>query len=44
MNIERIESYIEKVYGYAVNNTYSREEADELSQEILFTVFVNCQS
>ena len=38
MNIERIESYIEKVYGYAVNNTYSREEADELSQEILFTV------
>ncbi|MCH5340860.1 MAG: sigma-70 family RNA polymerase sigma factor [Acetatifactor sp.] len=38
MNIERLESYIEKVYGYAVNNTYSREEADELSQEILFTV------
>ena len=38
MNIERIESYIEKVYGYAVNHTYSREEADELSQEILFTV------
>ena len=32
-----IESYIEKVYGYAVNRTYSREEADELAQEILFT-------
>ncbi len=34
-----IESYIEKVYGYAVNRTYCREEADELAQEILFTVF-----
>ncbi|MBR3715057.1 MAG: RNA polymerase sigma factor [Clostridia bacterium] len=33
-----IESYVEKVYGYAVNQTYSREEADDLSQEILFTV------
>ena len=32
-----IESYIEKVYGYAINRTYSREEADELAQEILFT-------
>lgn len=32
-----IERYVEKVYGYAVNHTYSREEADELSQEILFT-------
>lgn len=32
-----IESYIEKVYGYAVKRTYSREEADELAQEILFT-------
>ncbi|MBE6883035.1 MAG: RNA polymerase sigma factor [Ruminococcaceae bacterium] len=37
MKSDRIESYIEKVYGYAVNHTYSREEADELSQEILFT-------
>ncbi len=32
-----IEDYIEKVYGYAVRHTYSRDEADELSQEILFT-------
>ncbi len=32
-----IEGYIEKVYGYAINHTYSREEADELAQEILFT-------
>ena len=38
MNADIIESYIEKVYGYAINHTFSREEADELSQEILFTV------
>ena len=38
MDISMIESYIEKIYGYAVNNTFNREEADELSQEILFTV------
>ena len=38
MKYDIIENYIEKVYGYAVNHTYSREEADELSQEILFTV------
>lgn len=37
MNYDIIESYVEKVYGYAINHTYSREEADELSQEILFT-------
>ena len=37
MNTDIIENYIEKVYGYAVNHTFSREEADELSQEILFT-------
>lgn len=36
MNMHRIEDYIDRVYGYAVNHTYSREEADELSQEILF--------
>lgn len=35
---EVIESYVEKVYDYAINHTYSREEADELAQEILFTV------
>ncbi len=32
-----LESYIDKIYGYAINHTYSREEADELAQEILFT-------
>ncbi len=38
MRPEIIEDYIEKVYGYAVNHTYTRDEADELSQEILLTV------
>ncbi|MBS7239446.1 MAG: RNA polymerase sigma factor [Acetatifactor sp.] len=38
MKPDVIEGYIEKVYGYAFKNTYSREEADELTQEILFTV------
>lgn len=37
MNVKMIEGYIEKVYGYAVNHTYTRDEADELSQEILLT-------
>lgn len=37
MKFDIMESYIEKVYGYAINRTYSREEADELAQEILFT-------
>lgn len=32
-----LEQYADKVYGYAVKRTYSREEADDLSQEILFT-------
>lgn len=38
MNYDILENYVEKVYGYAVNHTFSRDEADELSQEILFTV------
>ncbi len=38
MKPDIIEDYIEKVYGYAVNHTYTRDEADELSQEILLTV------
>lgn len=37
MKYDSIESYIEKVYGYAIKRTYSREEAEELAQEILFT-------
>ena len=37
MDASIIEAYVDKVYGYAINHTYSRDEADELSQEILFT-------
>lgn len=37
MNCKILESYVERVYGYAVRRTFSREEADELAQEILFT-------
>ena len=33
-----VEEYVDKVYAYAVKRTYSEEEAEELSQEILFTV------
>ena len=32
-----LEPYIERVYGYAMNRTFSREEAEELTQEILVT-------
>ena len=31
-----IAEYVEITYKYAVKNTYSRDEADELTQEILF--------
>lgn len=37
MNYNTIESYVERVYGFAVNHTFTRDEADELSQEILIT-------
>lgn len=37
MKPEIIEAYTEKIYGYAVNHTYTCDEADELSQEILLT-------
>lgn len=32
-----IEAFVDRIYAYAVRKTYTREEADELSQEILFT-------
>ncbi len=35
MEPSMLESYVEKVYGYAVKHTFSQDEADELSQEIL---------
>lgn len=34
---DRIKDYADRIYGFAVRHTYSREEADELSQEILLT-------
>lgn len=37
MKSDIIKDYAEKVYKYAVKRTYSRDEADELTQEILFT-------
>jgi len=37
MDANTISNYAEKVYSYAINRTYSRDEADDLSQEILFT-------
>lgn len=37
MKYDIMESYVEKVYGYAIKRTYNREEADELAQEILLT-------
>ncbi|MBQ3028759.1 MAG: hypothetical protein IJD26_06730, partial [Lachnospiraceae bacterium] len=37
MNSDILEQYVERVYGYAMNHTYSGEEAEELAQEILYT-------
>ena len=37
MNATILEQYVERVYGYAVRRTFTRDEADDLSQEILFT-------
>ncbi|MBQ8799591.1 MAG: RNA polymerase sigma factor [Lachnospiraceae bacterium] len=37
MKSDILEQYVERVYGYAMNHTYSREEAEELAQEILYT-------
>lgn len=37
INPDILTAYADKVYGYAYTRTYSREEAEELAQEILFT-------
>lgn len=34
---ERLSAYVKRIYAYAARRTYTREEADELAQEILFT-------
>ena len=44
MDPKILEDYVELVYGYAVNRTYSRDEADELSQEILLTALQKLRS
>ena len=38
MEHERLIPYIERVYGYSMNRTFTREEAEELTQQILLTV------
>ena len=38
MDLEILQNYIEKIYGYAIKHTYSRDEADDLAQEILSTI------
>lgn len=37
MDVNILEKYIERIYGYALNNTYSTAEAQDLSQEIILT-------
>ena len=38
MQSGRITPYIDRVYGYAMKRTFSRDEAEELTQQILVTV------
>lgn len=38
MEMAVLEAYAERIYAYAVKRTYTGEEAEELSQEILFTL------
>ena len=44
MNPDILSDYVDRVYGYAVSRTYSREEADELAQEILYTAVNSLQN
>lgn len=41
MKADRLEGYVDRVYAFAVRRTYTREEADELSQAILLTAVEN---
>ena len=36
-----IEAYVERIYVYAIKRTFTRQEADDLSQEILLNVLQN---
>lgn len=40
MDVSILEKYIERIYGYALNNTYTTDEAQDLSQEILLTAVI----
>lgn len=35
MDAEHLTAYVERIYGFAVKRTFSRDEADDLTQEIL---------
>ena len=43
MDVNILEKYIERIYGYALNNTYTTDEAQDLSQEILLTAVKELQ-
>lgn len=41
MNPQILESYIDRIYAYALGKTISSDEADDLSQEILYQAMAN---
>ncbi len=41
---ERLSAYVKRIYAYAARRTYTREEADELAQEILFTAVKSAET
>lgn len=41
MTSEILESYTDKIYAYALSKTFSADEADDLSQEILYQAIEN---
>ena len=36
MNARILEKYIEKIYSFAISKTFTPDEADDLSQDILY--------
>ena len=41
---DRLDAYVKRIYAYAARRTYTREEADELAQEILFTAVKSAET
>ena len=41
---DRLDAYVKRIYAYAARRTYTREEADELAQEILFTAVKSAEA